>query len=185
MSKISITKAGQSVLADKMTTALHVALNEGDVTTGQLMLSLIVLLIGGSYMDRDLMDKITGKDGGGGFRRLEQVEIEDIAIAVLERKAAVIAPAKRTSATVNEEAYRKGEVIGTIVGADHFVRSFGTLDVLEHLSRNALLNLAETVWGIPDEAVLDRKAAELRRHMAAQQVMWRPTSFATFTEDLS
>jgi len=132
-------------------------------------------------MDRDLMDKITGKDGGGGFHRLEQVEIEDIAIAVLERKAAVIAPAKRTSATVNEEAYRKG----TIVGADHFVRSFGTLDVLEHLSRNALLNLAETVWGIPDEAVLDRKAAELRRHMAAQQVMWRPTSFATFTEDLS
>ncbi|MGY8604765.1 hypothetical protein ACTVH1_03465 [Gluconobacter cerinus] len=184
MSKISITKAGQSVLADKMTTALHVALNEGDVTTGQLMLSLIVLLIGGSYMDRDLMDKITGKDGGG-FRHLEQVEIEDIAIAVLERKAAVIAPAKRTSAMVNEDAYRKGEVIGTIVGADHFVRSFGTLDVLEHLSRNALLNLAETVWGIPDEAVLDRKAAELRRHMAAQQVMWRPTSFATFTEDLS
>jgi len=181
MSKISITKAGQSVLADKMTSALHVAMNEGDVTTGQLMLSLIVLLIGGSYMDRDLMDKITGKDGGGGFHRLEQVEIEDIAIAVLERKAAVIAPAKRTSATVNEEAYRKG----TIVGADHFVRSFGTLDVLEHLSRNALLNLAETVWGIPDEAVLDRKAAELRRHMAAQQVMWRPTSFATFTEDLS
>ncbi|WP_215766427.1 hypothetical protein [Gluconobacter cerinus] len=185
MSKISITKAGQSVLADKMTSALHVALNEGAVTTGQLMLSLIVLLIGGSYMDRDLMDKITGKDGGGGFHRLEQVEIEDIAIALLERKAAVIAPAKPTSATVNEETYRKGEVIGTIVGADHFVRSFGTLDVLHHLSRSTLLNLATEVWGMPEETVLYRKAADLRRHMAAQQVMWCPISFATFTEDLS
>jgi len=184
MSKISITKAGQSVLADKMTSALHVALNEGLLTSDQIMLSLIVLLIGGSYTDRDLMDSITGKDGGAGFRRLEQVEIEDIAIAVLKRRTTVVAPAKRTSTGKQEEAYKIGEIIGTIIGADHFVRSFGSIDVLHHLSKDTLLNLAST-WGLSGETVHGCKLADLRRHMAAQNVLWRPTSFATFTEDLS
>ncbi|AAW62052.1 Putative phage protein [Gluconobacter oxydans 621H] len=184
MSQLLITKAGQDVLAKEMKKALDKALMEGPRTTEEIMTSLIILLIGGHPLHRDLMDRITGRDGGGGFSRMEQVDVEDIAIETIKRLTNIIPPARRTSAGKSAESYQIGELIGSIINADVYMSSLAIDEVLEHVPRHTLMALIPESVG-PDKHVKRAKLADLRAMIVDAKVDWHPTSFNTFTEDLA
>lgn len=184
MSKIQITKAGQGVLAQKMKSALDRALMEGPRTTEEIMISLVILLIGGNPLHRDLLDRITGRDGDGGFRRMEQVDVEDIAIGTIQRLTQIISPCKRTSTGKTAESYQIGELIGAIINADAYLPSMATSDVLAHVPRHTLMELVPENAG-PDKYVRRAKLEDLRAMIVEAKVDWHPTSFSTFTEDLA
>ena len=183
MSKILITKAGQDVLARKMKRALDTALLEGPRTTEEIMISLVVLLIGGKYDYKVILDRITGRDGDGGFRRMEQVDVEDIAIETIQRLTQIIPPYKRTSAGRPAESYQVGELIGAIVNADTYLPNMATEDVLAHVPRHTLRELVPEGAGL-DKYVKRAKLEDLRSMIVDAKVDWHPTSFSTFTEDL-
>lgn len=184
MSKILITKAGQDVLARKMKLALDTALLEGPRTTEEIMISLVVLLIGGHFDHRSTMDRITGRDGDGGFRRMEQVDVEDIAIETIQRLTQIIPPYKRTSTGRPAESYQVGELIGAIVNADTYLPNMAADDVLAHVPRHTLLELLPA--GVaPGKYVRSAKLENLRALIVEAKVEWHPTSFSSFTEDLS
>ena len=184
MSKILITKAGQNVLAQKMKVALDTALLEGPRTTEEIMISLVVLLIGGHFDHRSTMDRITGRDGDGGFRRMEQVDVEDIAIETIQRLTQIIPPYKRTSAGRPAESYQVGELIGAIINADTHLPNMATDDVLAHVPRHTLLELMPADVG-PEKHVRRAKLEDLRAMIVEAKAEWHPTSFSSFTEDLS
>ncbi|KXV47393.1 hypothetical protein AD945_10085 [Gluconobacter albidus] len=184
MSKILITKAGQDVLARKMKLALDTALLEGPRTTEEIMISLVILLIGGKYDYKVILDRITGRDGDGGFRHMEQVDVEDIAIETIQRLTQIIPPYKRTSAGRPAESYQVGELIGAIVNADTYLPNMATDDVLAHVPRHTLLELVSADIG-PEKCVRRAKLEDLRAMIVEGKVEWHPTSFSSFTEDLS
>ncbi|AQS90670.1 hypothetical protein A0U94_06480 [Gluconobacter albidus] len=184
MSKILITKAGQDALAKELKKALDKALLEGPRTTEEIMISLVILLIGGQYSNRDLMDRITGRDGDGGFRRMEQVEVEDIAIETIKRLTDIFPPARRTSAMKSAEGYQIGELIGTVINADTYLPSLATSEILAQVPRHTLLELLPSTAG-PEKYVRRAKNEDLRAMIVEAKVDWHPTSFSTFTEDLS
>lgn len=185
MSKISVTKAGQTVLADVMTKAVQKAALEGDVDQDLIIICLIALLIGGRYMDRDLYEPIL-KHGGV----LETCEITDLALQVIARHAVVTAPHRRTSTSKNDQSYQIGELIGRILGADDYIDRVDTTAVLEHFNGNELWKIAIDQRLVSDPMSDEAKPAkystsQLREAMIGKMPNWRPTSFATFTEDLS
>lgn len=184
MSRMLITKAGQDVLAKELKKALDKALLEGPRTTEEIMISLVILLIGGQYFHRDLMDRITGRDGDGGFRRMEQVEVEDIAIETIKRLTGIVPPARRTSATKSADGYQISELIGAIINADTYLPSLATSEVLAHVPRHTLMELVPSNLLRAKDAKRT-KNEDLRAMIVEAKVDWHPTSFSTFTEDLS
>ncbi|KXV46525.1 hypothetical protein AD945_12985 [Gluconobacter albidus] len=183
MSKILITKAGQDILARKMKHALDTALLEGPRTTEEIMISLVILLIGGKYDYKVILDRITGRDGDGGFRRMEQVDVEDIAIETIQRLTQIIPPHKRTSAGRPAESYQIGELIGSIINADTYLSNMATSDVLTHVPRHTLMELIKDALPAKDLARMCK--GELIATIVSLQADWHPTSFSSFTEDLS
>jgi len=127
---------------------------------------------------------ITDRDGDGGFRRMEQVDVEDIAIETIQRLTQIIPPYKRTSAGRPAESYQVGELIGAIVNADAYLPNMATEDVLAHVPRHTLLELVPADIG-PEKCVRRAKLADLQAMIVEAKVEWRPTSFSSFTEDLS
>ncbi|MGC5749537.1 hypothetical protein J4P41_13010 [Gluconobacter sp. NFX36] len=179
MSKIPVTKAGQTVLANIMTQAIQTTAMQEDISRDQIILSLITLLIGGSPLDRDLFFPVaTHAD------KLETAEIDDLALQVISRRARVIAPGKRTSACVGEDSYQIGERVGQILGADVSIGRMDTAKLLELFPRAFLLEVAESE-GLHIPGANKMTAFDLRNQLHDALPNWRPTSFATFTEDLS
>ncbi|GEM16019.1 hypothetical protein NBRC3293_0516 [Gluconobacter oxydans NBRC 3293] len=179
-----ITKAGQDVLAKELKKALDKALLEGPRTTEEIMISLVILLIGGNFNHQDLMDRVTGRDGDGGFRRMEQVEVEDIAIETIKRLTGIIPPHKRTSAGKSAESYQIGELIGSIINADTYLPSLATSEILAHVPRQTLMELLPKNAG-PEKYIKRAKLEDLRSIIVDAKVDWHPTSFSMFTEDLT
>lgn len=184
MSRMLITKAGQDVLARELKKALDKALMEGPRTTEEIMISLVILLIGGMHDYQAIMDRITGRDGNGGFRRMEQVEVEDIAIETIQRLTNIIPPARRTSAGKSAASYQVGELIGAIINADTYLPSMATHEILAHIPRHTLMELLPSDL-LPAKDAKRTKNEDLRAMVEKEKIDWRPTSFSTFTEDLS
>jgi len=184
MSKILITKAGQDVLAQKMKAALDTALLEGARGTEEIIISLVLLLIGSRYGCRDIMDRITGRDGDGGFCRMEEVDVEDIAIETIQRFAQIVPPHKRAIGGRPQSSFQISELIGSIINADTYLPNMATDDVLAHVPRHTLLELLPA--GVaPGKYVRSAKLENLRALIVEAKVEWHPTSFSSFTEDLS
>ena len=183
MSKILITKAGQDVLAGKMKAALDMALLEGARGTEEIIISLVILLIGGRYDYRDIMDRITGRDGDGGFSRMEEVDVEDIAIETIQRLVQIVPPHKRTTGGRPQASFERGELIGSIINADTYLPNMATSDVLTHVPRHTLMEIIK--GALPDKDLARMCKGELVATIVEIQTEWHPTSFSTFTEDLS
>lgn len=179
MSKIPVTKAGQSVLAKIMTQAVQTTAMQEDISRDQIVLALLTLLIGGSSLYRDLYAPIEAN-----FETLESAEIDDLALQVISRRTSVVAPHQRTSSLMSEEGYRIGERVGQILGADVSISRLDTPKLLDLFPRKFLLEVAANEGlHIPNANKIT--AFDLRNQLHDALPNWRPTSFATFTEDLS
>ena len=156
---------------------------EGGRDNEEIIICLVIPVIGGRYDYREFLGRISGWDGDGGFRRMEEVDVEDIAIETIQRLVQIVPPHKRTTGGRPQASFERGELIGSIINADTYLPNMATSDVLTHVPRHTLMDLMKGALPVKDLARMNRE--ELISTIVGIQTDWNPTSFSTFTEDLS